>query len=110
MRSGEPPRNTDRKPLAASLCLRSPSREILHRIQSSTFRGWAQAEGTVREGGETMIANQCRSFWFGLLVPRFSLLAAGAVGAVGNAGFIGVFQVLWKGAASSRLYIGRQLP
>jgi hypothetical protein len=32
------------------------------------------------------------------------------VGAVGNAGFIGVFQVLWEGAVSSRLSIGRQLP
>jgi hypothetical protein len=37
---------------------------------------------------------------------------AGAVGAVGNVGGLsaGVFQVLWEGAASSRLSIGRQLP
>jgi hypothetical protein len=41
-------------------------------------------------------------------VPLPSL--AGAVGAVGNGGRSAVFQVLWEGAASSRLSIGRQLP
>jgi hypothetical protein len=35
---------------------------------------------------------------------------AGAVGGVGNAGFIGVFQELWEGAVSSRLSIARHLP
>gem|GEM_PF-3375671 len=52
---------------------------------------------------------QVSFFWFGLSSLDF-LLAAGAVGAVGNASFIGVFQVLWEGAASSRVSIGRQLP
>jgi len=42
--------------------------------------------------------------------PRSPFLAAGAVADVGNASFIGVFQVLWEGAASSRLSTGRQLP
>jgi len=34
----------------------------------------------------------------------------GAVGGVGNASFIGVFQELWEDAASSRLSIARHLP
>jgi hypothetical protein len=35
---------------------------------------------------------------------------AGAVGGVGNAGLIGVFQELWEGAVSSRLSTARHLP
>jgi len=49
-----------------------------------------------------------------LLLNLKSLLSrvlAGAVGDVGNAGGVaGVFQVVWKGAGSSRLSIRRQLP
>gem|GEM_PF-2929608 len=58
-------------------------RNILHRIRSSIVqRGWPGGGHRVRGApGETMFANQCRSFWFWTHPPRFSFLAVGAVGA-----------------------------
>lgn len=44
-------------------------------------------------------------------IDILSVLVAGAVGGVGNAGFIGVFQELWEDARfSARLSIARHLP
>jgi hypothetical protein len=63
--------------------------------------------GDIEDGFEDY---QVDGFGVGVFLVRFLSAVAGAVGAVGNAGFIGVFQVLWEGAASSRLSIGRQLP
>ena len=74
---------------------------ILHRIRSSTLET-EPAEGTA-------CGSRPARRWRRLSCSMV-FLAAGAVGDVGNASFIGVFQVLWEGAASSRLSIGRQLP
>ena len=64
--------------------------------------------GDIADGFENTIKLRLVLVWFCSMGSFFPVV--GAVVAVGNAGFIGVFQVLWEGAASSRLSTGRQIP
>jgi hypothetical protein len=65
---------------------------------------------TLTEDIEDRLVEDSRGL-FGLGIHVLDRLIAGAVGAVGNAGVIGVFQELWEGVRfSARLSIARQIP
>jgi len=90
---------------ATDVRVKRPLIRLRHLVLTGT--SWTLT-GDIEDGFENTIKLWLVLVWFCSIGSFFPVV--GAVVAVGNAGFIGVFQVLWEGAASSRLSIGRQIP